>query len=124
MAVYWPRAEFWQFPWMVTFWRTFVAVFMLCVLGTAITAVQLATSPVFRPLDYLGDISYGIYLWHMLAINCLIQVAGIGFPAALFWVLAMTFALSALSWRYVEQPFMSLAREPRGFASPANAGSA
>ena len=49
---------------MVVFWRTGLALtFGALVLFAAqlpdITRVRL------RPLDYLGDISYGIYLWHL-----------------------------------------------------------
>ena len=51
-----------------------------------------------------NDISYGVYIYHMPAVNLLIALglagSAIGFPVAL----CMTLACAGLSWRLVEKP--------------------
>jgi peptidoglycan/LPS O-acetylase OafA/YrhL len=113
MATYWPRAGFWDFPFMVTFWHTAWSAFLLCLLGTAISAPQFAAWRWLRPLDYLGDISYGIYLWHLFAIQYVIHVLGMKQMPALIGVVALSILAASISWRYFEQPFMNLARARR-----------
>ncbi|MFI5896494.1 acyltransferase family protein [Actinoplanes sp. NPDC051513] len=71
----------------------------------------------WRPVVWLGERSYAIYLWHLP----LITVApehGYGKPGILAaWVL--TVVAAALSWRFVEKPFLRLkkrfepTRQPR-----------
>jgi peptidoglycan/LPS O-acetylase OafA/YrhL len=59
-------------------------------------------------LTYLGKISYGLYVFHAVAIRLVQTVAGprlIG-PAVLLIAFALTIALAALSYRYVESPFL------------------
>ncbi|HKY57653.1 MAG TPA: acyltransferase [Aeromicrobium sp.] len=60
-----------------------------------------------RPLEWVGQRSYGLYLWHV--------------PVAVLWGrldapylvvvvtgVALSFGLTVLSWRYVEQPFLRM----------------
>ena len=65
----------------------------------------------WRPLTYLGRISYGVYVYHALMPYFLKRL----FPiwtyttAAQFVILvAATIALAALSYRFLEQPFLAL----------------
>lgn len=60
------------------------------------------------PLRYLGRISYGVYLWHLPLYFALGWEVGL--PLAL--------AISALSYRYVEQPFLRRKR-PRAHIAQA-----
>lgn len=56
-----------------------------------------------RPSIYIGSISYSLYLWHwpiIMIISALVPRDIVVVPAAL----ALMFALSALSYRYVETP--------------------
>jgi peptidoglycan/LPS O-acetylase OafA/YrhL len=55
-----------------------------------------------EPLRYVGRISYGLYLWHLPIAKIFMS-----------WTLALpvTFVVAALSYRFVEQPF--LRRRPR-----------
>jgi peptidoglycan/LPS O-acetylase OafA/YrhL len=79
------------------------------------------------PMVYVGRISYPAYLWHwpIIAFLNLNQVPmGLGVGIA---VLVVTFALSDLTWRFVERPARRMNHYGagrvllRGFAAPATA---
>jgi len=71
-----------------------------------------------RPLLFLGETSYGIYILHPIFYNLveLMHVkgplAGLGLPVSARMLLAITLTLvgSYLSYRYFEQPMMALGR--------------
>jgi peptidoglycan/LPS O-acetylase OafA/YrhL len=64
----------------------------------------------FKGLNSLGRISYGLYLWHMAAIYIVLEIPGFSQPHLfvlnVVLVLLLTITLSALSFRYVESPFL------------------
>lgn len=68
-------------------------------------------------LDHIGRVSYSAYLWHVPMLLVLSRwVAPRGTWALLPLYLATTFAIAALSWRYLEPPFAGWRRrgyEPR-----------
>jgi peptidoglycan/LPS O-acetylase OafA/YrhL len=61
-------------------------------------------------LRYVGTISYGMYLLHMLAINLARRVAGPGASnlALLALALPLAVAFATISFRYFERPFLAL----------------
>lgn len=67
-----------------------------------------------RPLVYLGRISYGLFLWHMPIFHYLAKHGGT-WPVAIKAVVGFgaTFALSALSYRFIESPFLRRGRSRR-----------
>jgi peptidoglycan/LPS O-acetylase OafA/YrhL len=86
--------------------------FVLLAVSTALVVAALAhpacrLGPVlgWAPLRWIGVRSYGIYLWHF-PIIVLTSPAGVHGNDLLRDALqvAATFAIAALSWRYVEQP--------------------
>jgi len=85
-------------------------------LSAATVAVLPGVSTVFtslckvRPLAWVGERSYGIYLWHwpvLLIVGSLMSAtldgSGPGWPTALI-VIVVTFLLSAASFRWIEAP--------------------
>ena len=64
-----------------------------------------------KPVVFVGLISYSLYLWHWPIIVFqkadAILVTGVSNRAAAFVVLAVTFLVSILSWKFVELPFRS-----------------
>jgi peptidoglycan/LPS O-acetylase OafA/YrhL len=109
----------------------FAAVIASLVLGTGIGVRWMGS----RPLAWMGEITYGFYLWH---IPLLVLARGTGLlPAGIVLglaVLPVAIAFGAASWYLVERPFMArAARLPRsgaaasgvagpGAAEPAAAG--
>jgi peptidoglycan/LPS O-acetylase OafA/YrhL len=78
---------------------------MLAVAALAHPASRLGPAIGCRPMRWIGERSYGIYLWHLPIIVLTTPESAHG-PDALRAVLqvAATFALAELSWRYVEDP--------------------
>jgi peptidoglycan/LPS O-acetylase OafA/YrhL len=110
MALFWPRQEFWSHLSMVTWWRLLLELSFGCLLAAAVTFPwpQLA---VLRPLRYLGEVSYGIYLWHMMLIIKLDPLPRMGGYRLLRLTLLCTFLLAALSWHLIEKPVLERARK-------------
>lgn len=108
ITLYWRWATYWEFWWMVIFWRTWIAIGFFTILATTIWLVSLVELNrfVFIPFWYMGEISYGIYLWHILVIRSLGETKIFTAPEFLFWALFFTISLSAFSWHFVEKPLI------------------
>ena len=96
--------------------ETVDAVFLAWALAAALTGgagryIRLLS---WSPLVYLGRISYGIYVYHvfvLILISPLLVRFGVTDTHFAFVrigvFLMLTFAVAALSWHYVEQPFLA-----------------
>ena len=75
-------------------------------------------APAVRVLAPLGVISYGIYLWHWIAINVLIRNDAVPAPGSgplryfvhLLVALGITLVLALASWLVIERPFLRRGR--------------
>jgi peptidoglycan/LPS O-acetylase OafA/YrhL len=95
----------------------FAAIIASLVLGTGAGVRWLG----IRPLAWMGEITYGFYLWH---IPLLVFARGTGaLPAGIVLglaVLPVAIAFGAASWYVVERPLMRrAARMPRSGAEAA-----
>jgi peptidoglycan/LPS O-acetylase OafA/YrhL len=88
------------------------------VLGTALVIAAAASgvgSPTWvlssRPVQWLGDVSYSVYLWHWPVIVLLGHVSGSRGVLDATAALALTLVLAGLTKRYVEDRFRG---HPRG----------
>ena len=91
------------------------APFPACVLPVTGTAIVLFASHgrkwglvypllTWRPLAFIGRISYSLYLWHWPVYVLFRWTAGLDKPVWQVSAIALTFALSALSYHFIEQP--------------------
>ena len=103
---------------MIVFWHTLLAAFFLCVVAAAVELPSIAETWPLRPLRYLGETSYGIYLWHLFAIQACLQIADLPPLQALGITLALTVFLPALSWHFFERPILDYGRRFRGGGMP------
>jgi peptidoglycan/LPS O-acetylase OafA/YrhL len=95
--------------------RLLIQLTMMMVLGAIVIREDHWARPLLtmRPLAYLGLISYGLYLYHMYAIHP-VRVAfeelGWDYPGPPFFLasLAASTIVAGLSFRYIEQPLLSL----------------
>ena len=95
-----------------------VGYFLVAAGGTAMLVATVGSAGTFlakAPMVYLGRISYGLYMFHVPALYVVKQMAGP--PSTLAGVLAMngvglalTVAVSAVSYRVLEQPFIRMKR--------------
>ena len=80
-------------------------------LGAALTITAPPAILRLSPLVWIGEISYGVYLWHLPVIAAFGYPKGLG--AALL-DLGVTVPIAALSWRFVERPLLAAsARRPK-----------
>ena len=121
--VFWAHSSYWDEPLMIIFWRTSLGVFFFCVVAAAVTLPTVAWTWPLRPIRYLGEVSYGIYLWHLFAIAICLQ-AGLAPMPMLVAALGLTIATAALSWHTFEKPILRLGRrfDPRVARPQAAAG--
>jgi peptidoglycan/LPS O-acetylase OafA/YrhL len=77
--------------------------------GWVVLAVARGKAPwlAWRPLMFLGTISYGLYVWHPIARTVLQLPTDMNLPQ--FWQMVVaTLLLSVVSWYLVEQPILKL----------------
>jgi len=100
--------------------------------GMAVLILSLLFSPgpllrvvfEFPPLVWLGKISYGLYLWHMVTfwMGGLLPVSSFeGRGPAWLWMLAGTVAVAAVSFYALERPLLKLKRRFERVRAPAPA---
>lgn len=75
-----------------------------CCIREDTLAAPLLTS---RPMRFVGEISYGMYLLHMLAVNAVRHVVGRRFGVAVFLPASgLTIAMAYASYRWYETPIL------------------
>jgi peptidoglycan/LPS O-acetylase OafA/YrhL len=106
--IYWANASYWHIDYMFRFWRSSLGLFFGLVLAIAVTLPVFKTPPLlYRALHYLGDISYGIYLWHLTIIMILRDTLQLPPPMLLVATLCIVLPLAALSWHGIEKPLIA-----------------
>ena len=70
------------------------------------------------PMRYLGDISYGMFLYHLLVLDAVMRILGYSvFSGQVIQVFALTVVgtavMAALSFRFLERPFIRLGHRER-----------
>lgn len=60
----------------------------------------------WKPLTLLGRASYSIYLWHYVGFYLFLRPSIVEPPLFFALAVALTAGMAALSYRFVERPFM------------------
>jgi peptidoglycan/LPS O-acetylase OafA/YrhL len=105
--------EYWTghpllFVWHALFSICLAPVLLACAWGADSARILFAN----RPIRYLGDISFGVYLWHMPIVLAILPLLPADYsPATKFWLLLvsvvpLTVLVAGLSYRFVELPFL------------------
>ncbi len=85
--------------------------FTIAILNLAFNSRSVCTLT-YKPLQYLGKISYGIYMYHFIAlavaVRILQMVNGISGMSIFLLGLAITLLMASLSYHYFETPFLKL----------------
>lgn len=120
-TIYKNYGDYWPYSWMVIFFRTLIGAAACAIVVSAIFWPWKAPRIISRPMDFLGEISYGIYLWHLPVILSLKRLGvGTGFPF-LARTLLVTIILATLSYYLFEKAWMRSARlKPQGQLTPQN----
>ncbi|HKP90808.1 MAG TPA: acyltransferase [Thermoleophilaceae bacterium] len=79
----------------------------------------------WRPLLYVGMVSYGIYLWHLAVLDQLARwdFRGLGGDRSVVWFAAafpISLVLATISYYAIERPFLSLKGRVRGRPHPSS----
>ena len=81
-------------------------VFLLPLAGLAISGA-MSYRTLSERLLHRNDVSYGLYIYHMLGVYLLARLTAIAPPIAVALLVLVTLALATLSWRLVERPFLA-----------------
>jgi peptidoglycan/LPS O-acetylase OafA/YrhL len=84
------------------FTNTLMASFYLVLIAQVITRPGILES---RPLKWVGQRSYGVYMWHNV-LMALCAIIGLGVGMTLICVLVGVLLVAHLSYTYFEQPFL------------------
>lgn len=107
----------WAFPGLAAAWPVLAAVAML--LGGGALAAPVRRLVDLRPVQYLGDVSYAMYLWHWPLIVLLPFATGHPLTVAEKLAIAsVTVVVAGLVTTFVEQPVRSSPRLLGGDRSP------
>jgi peptidoglycan/LPS O-acetylase OafA/YrhL len=115
MLEYWLLAfidVYWSGHWLLIIWNPMIALSIALLVYCAIHPQCRGTLLGSRPLIWLGEVSFGMYLWHFPAQKALKTIApdywGTPTTSALALVLTLliTMPLAAMSFYWIEQPIM------------------
>ena len=102
------------------FWALIPTVATLLVIYAHVSSGWLERITSLKPIQFLGDVSYSLYLWHwpLITLLPLALMSELGTYQKLF-IIALSLLLAFLSYRFIEQPFIRTGRSPK--AKPRNA---
>lgn len=89
-----------------TFGLPLVALSTAVIIGYIVThqGAKLTRALSWKPLDYTGKISYGMYLWHYPIVLGLNNYFDLGETTTFLVCVGLTYVAATISWRLIEQP--------------------
>lgn len=102
-----PEVLYWKSSASIVLWRTLVCLGFAALLACAVM-IPFSGGWVLRPFRYLGEISYGIYLWHIPVLLTLLEKTPWQGSRLLGATMIFTIILAAMSWHGFEKLWVSL----------------
>ncbi|MEN0038934.1 MAG: acyltransferase [Cellvibrio sp.] len=105
-------------PFVADKWNFFGLAAVVCVFFALFAEERTVKNPVLDFLSFYGEISYSVYLFHMMfvgaAVLLVIHLGITGGTEKLLFVLALSFVgsfvFSIFTYKYIEKPFIQLGR--------------
>lgn len=98
----------------VIFWKFVIALVCVPIVGSSVFPYRGLLKRVFafRPLQYMGRISYGLYLYHLpvFAVDWMSARGRYGYWTCWLAYFICTLAVASLSWHLFEKPLNNLKR--------------
>lgn len=111
LSLFWAIGAYWESVWAVAFFRILMGLVGALLILAAIGLPESWPFKINRPLDYLGEISYGVYLWHLpviLSLKRLDLPAGGTFLAV---TIISSVVLAGFSYHMFERPWVVKGRQ-------------
>jgi peptidoglycan/LPS O-acetylase OafA/YrhL len=80
-------------------------------MGVVVIAVAFTVPKLSRWLLRGNDISYGVYIYHGLILNILLETSHNSHAVLVWVVVALAYSCGYVSWRLVEKPFLKRKRQ-------------
>lgn len=85
-----------------------VGYFGISVLSLLIISAAFTNTNLSEKLIKKNDISYGVYIYHMIIVNIFVELGLSGRLSTYFAVIVLTILCGYLSWIIIERPFLKL----------------
>ncbi len=93
------------------FWAIIPTLGAVLALASDLEDGPLAKMMAWKPIQFIGDVSYSIYLWHWPLIILLPFVIGELTTLSKITIIILSLTLAALSQKYIEKPFINFGRQ-------------
>lgn len=103
-------APYWQSTTTIVFWRTLVCAGFAALLA-CVVMLPASGGWALRPFRYLGEISYGIYLWHFPVLLTLLERTPWNGSRLLGATVVFTIVIASLSWHGFEKLWLARGNE-------------
>jgi len=99
-----------------SYWPNFPGLFANFLMGILTLALAFSKRNLSENILKRNDISYGVYIYHMLVINSFLSLGWLGSVSILFYCIVATCLIAFLSWQLIEKPALYVKNNVMKFA--------